>query len=61
VLLDQVLNLENRNPHFDAQVFNFLTASYENSIVVTEHCDWFVDQVRPENTLTTDVEIITIN
>ena len=60
VLLDQVLNLENRHPHFN-KLFNFRTTGNDAAIVIAEHCYRFADQIRPENTLTGNVKIVAVN
>jgi hypothetical protein len=60
VLLDQVLNLKHRHTHF-YKFFNFRTAGYHTAVVVAQYCNWLANQVRPENALTTYIEVVAIN
>jgi hypothetical protein len=60
-LIDQLLNLEKRHTHFDAQIFNFFATGNYTAVIVTEHSNRFANQIRPEYTLTTYVKIVAIN
>jgi hypothetical protein len=61
VLINQLLNLKNRDAHFYAQVFNFFTASHHATVIITQHHHRFANQIGSKNPLTRYVKIIAIN
>jgi UPF0288 family protein (methanogenesis marker protein 3) len=59
--VNQLLDLEQRHAHLDAQIFHFLTAGDNTAVIVTEHSHRLADQVGPEHTLTRNVKIVAID
>jgi len=61
VLIDQLLSLKKRNPHFDAQIFDFLAAGDDAASLLLNTANRFADQIRPEHPLTGNVKIVAID
>ena len=61
MLIDQLLYLEYRYTHLDAQIFHFFTASHYTAIIVAEYHDGFTDQIRSEDAFTGYVKVIAID
>lgn len=61
MLLDQMLNLKRRHPHFHPEVFHFLAPADDTSVIIREHRYWLADQVGPKYPFTRHVKIVCVN
>ena len=59
--VDQLLNLEKGNAHFNTQVFYLLATGDDAAVIVAEHCHRLANQIGPEHTLTAHIEVVAIN
>jgi hypothetical protein len=43
VLVDELLNLKDWHTHLNTEVFDFLTASHDTAIIITQHGYWLAN------------------
>lgn len=54
MLFNQVPNQKHRYGHFHPEIFKFLAAAYNATVVITEHGYRFAGQIRTKNALARD-------